>query len=328
VVAPSSVYTASAEDGFLDRTAPGSVINVVSAVGIWTVVWYMASSLAAMVRERDARLAATNRRLVLAQEEKTRHLLRTTHELKAPFAAIQANAQLLLGGYVGEVSPEAREVVERISTRAKRLAHEIQQMLQLANLRSAEKKEGTPSVFGLDELAAKCCSDLEPAARQRGVRVQTALEPVSLFLSRDHVEAVLRNLISNAVAYSREGGEVRVECGVASGGVPFARVVDGGIGIPPEKLPHVFDEYYRTDEAARHNKESTGLGLTIVRHIARSLGIRVRVESAPGAGTTFELAFPDAARRRADAAAEGMDARPNGAEMERREAAHGVPVDR
>jgi signal transduction histidine kinase len=66
-------------------------------------------------------------------------------------------------------------------------------------------------------------------------------------------------------------------------------VADRGIGIPADKLPHIFEDYYRTDEAVRHNKQSSGLGLAIVRHVAQEHGIRIRVESRPGVGTTFYL---------------------------------------
>ncbi len=75
-------------------------------------------------------------------------------------------------------------------------------------------------------------------------------------------------------------------------------VEDDGIGIVPEKLPRIFDDYYRTDEAVRHNRDSTGLGLAIARHVAAMHGIRVRVESAPGAGTRFTLRFPAPAGKR------------------------------
>ncbi len=108
----------------------------------------------------------------------------------------------------------------------------------------------------------------------------------------DHLNMMLSNLLSNAVNYSSEGGRVEVECRPAKGGAAVVSVRDHGIGIKPEKLPHVFEEFYRTDEAVRHNRESTGLGLAIVQQVANSHGIRVRVESAPGVGTTFRLEFP------------------------------------
>ena len=67
----------------------------------------------------------------------------------------------------------------------------------------------------------------------------------------------------------------------------------GGIGIPKEKLPLIFDDYYRTDQAVRHNRASTGLGLAIVRHVAQECGIAVQVRSAPGWGTRFTALLPE-----------------------------------
>ena len=78
----------------------------------------------------------------------------------------------------------------------------------------------------------------------------------------------------------------------ASGDQVVMAVRDDGIGIPAEKLALVFDEYYRTVEAARHNPASTGLGLAIVRQIAVADGIRIRVESARSHGTVFSVTFP------------------------------------
>ncbi len=110
--------------------------NFFLTIGIWLVVRYLASHLSLMVRKRDFELAETNRRLVAAYEERSRHMLTTTHQLKAPFAAIYSNAQLLLQGYCGEIPDESLKVIKRISLRCRRLTAEIQEMLQLANLSS------------------------------------------------------------------------------------------------------------------------------------------------------------------------------------------------
>ena len=110
------------------------------AIGIWLVVWYLASHLSSMVRRRDLELTETNARLVAAQEERARHMLATTHQLKAPFAAIYSNAQLLLQGYCGDVPDEALQVIQRITSRSRRLTTEIQEMLQLANLSSTSQQ--------------------------------------------------------------------------------------------------------------------------------------------------------------------------------------------
>ena len=87
-----------------------------------------------------------------------------------------------------------------------------------------------------------------------------------------------------------------MQCRVDARHRPEVTVEDHGIGIAADKLPRIFDEYYHTDEAARHNKRSTGLGLAIVRQVAQTHGIRVRVRSQAEAGTTFTLTFPSAVR--------------------------------
>jgi signal transduction histidine kinase len=88
------------------------------------------------------------------------------------------------------------------------------------------------------------------------------------------------------------------------------RVRDRGIGIPKEKLPKVFGDYFRASEAVQHNNASTGLGLAIVRQVARDAGIAVEVQSAPGWGTCFSLTIPLRDRRSPPAS---IDSRPPGA---------------
>jgi len=263
--------------------------NLALALFIWLAVWYLTSHLAAMVRARDEELGETNRRLEAALEERSRHMLRTTHELKAPFAAIHATTQLLLDGQCGPLPDEARAFVQRISTRCRRLANEIQEMVQLANLRS--ESQGTLPHAALDvaEILRGCIGQVKPLAEERKVIIEADLAQARTVGVEEHLKMLFANLLGNAVGYSYEGGRVRVRCRPGEGGGPEVVIEDHGIGIPADKLPRVFDEYYRTDEAVRHNKQSSGLGLAIVRHVAEEHGIRIRVESCPGAGTTFHL---------------------------------------
>ncbi len=109
----------------IEQNTTVAAVNVISSLGIWFIVWYLASYLSKMVREREYELAETNKRLALVQKEKTRHMLRTTHELKAPFAAIDANIQLLLKGHCGVLPDKALEVLNRIFYRSRRLGNEL-----------------------------------------------------------------------------------------------------------------------------------------------------------------------------------------------------------
>lgn len=270
------------------------VLQAASVAAIWAVIWFLVSRLAQTLRCHERELAATNRRLAAASVERAQHMLQTTHQLKAPFAAIHANTQLLLGGYCGELPPPARTVVEKIAARSAVLSQQIQEMLQLANLRSEGQMPPESTAVDLAALLDAVIAHLEPPARQRSIRFQRELTPVTVQAVPDHLRMLLDNVLLNAANYSLPGGEVSVVCRPADGDAATVVIRDRGIGIPPDKLPRIFEDYYRTDEAARHNRASTGLGLAIVRDVARKMRVAVQVESAPEWGTRFTLTIPRA----------------------------------
>jgi signal transduction histidine kinase len=288
-----------------DRNTPPVLIavalNFFLTIAIWLVVWYLASHLSSAVRQRDFELAQTNRRLVAAQEERSRHMLATTHQLKAPFAAIYSNAQLLEQGYCGPLPDDATQVSQRISARCRRLTAEIQEMLQLANLNSISQDSLPRARIVSTDMLLWCMSQVDPIARGRGVTFKTDLRPVALVGAEDHFKMLFINLLSNAVIYSHEKGVVHIGCRPGPNGQAVVTIADNGIGIAQNKLPRIFEEHYRTKEAVRHNKESSGLGLAIVKHVAEMYKIRIRVRSRLGSGTTFELMFPTPQNRSANA---------------------------
>lgn len=291
IISLAGIYSDRVLRGYVEDNLAVSTINVVSVLGIWLVVWYLASHIAAMVREREKELAAANSRLKNIQKERNRHMLRTTHELKAPFAAIHANSQLLLAGYCGELPDSANEVIQRIAARCSRLTNEIQKMLQLTNLRSAVNESLQRVTFDLAEVLEWCLVQIRPVAEERKVELETHISPVNIIGIEDYLKMLLVNLLTNAVQYSHDNGHVRVECYRVDENEAVIIIEDDGLGIPEDKLPRIFDEYYRTDEAVQHNKGSSGLGLTIVKHVAQIHNIKIKVESRPDSGTKFTLRF-------------------------------------
>jgi signal transduction histidine kinase len=267
-------------------------VNFFFTIGIWLVVWYLTSHLSSMLRRRDFELDETNRRLVAAQKERSRHMLATTHQLKAPFAAIYSNAQLLLEGYCGDIPDQASHVIQRITARCRRLTAEIQEMLQLANLNSISQQSLPRTKIVSTDLLLWCISQVNPMAQDHGITFKTDIRPVALMGTEDHFKMLFVNLLSNAVIYSHKNGQVHICCFRGPNSEPVVTIADNGIGIPAKKLPRIFEEHYRTKEGVQHNPESSGLGLAIVKHVAEIYGIRIRVESRPGFGTKFELKFP------------------------------------
>jgi signal transduction histidine kinase len=132
-----------------------------------------------------------------------------------------------------------------------------------------------------------------PAA-QKALTVTTNLpDPLPLLaVWPEHLEAILVNLLDNAVKYTPSGGEISLSTRVADNGVQIW-VRDNGIGIPPHDLPHVFDRFYRVDKArSRRAGQGAGLGLAIVKTLVEQNGGTIQVESRPGEGTVFSLLFP------------------------------------
>ena len=111
--------------------------------------------------------------------------------------------------------------------------------------------------------------------------------------SRD-LALLVRNLVDNAIRYTRPGGQVEVDLTADDGEVVLA-IVDTGLGIPSRDLPRIFERFYRVDRARSRETGGTGLGLSIVKHVAENHGGRVVVTSELGQGTRFEVRLPASA---------------------------------
>jgi two-component system, OmpR family, phosphate regulon sensor histidine kinase PhoR len=287
IVPASSIY----RNQFLAPDLHIIIIHSTMILAIWFVVWYLVSYISNLVRERDYELCTTNQRLKDTQEEKTKHLLRLTHELKAPFAAIDANIQLIQKGHCGILPEKALELLERIAARSRKLGEVIQAMLQLENVQKMATEMPNIESLDLAEIIRWCLTQVQPTAQKRGVKLETDLQSVRINANEDCMKMLFSNVISNAILYSHQDSEVKVECRPGNSR-PKVIVEDHGIGISDDKIDKIFDEYYRTDEAVSHNKNSNGLGLAIVKHVAQIHRLSIRVASEPNVGTKFEILFP------------------------------------
>jgi len=227
------------------------------------------------------------------QAEYDRHTLHTTHRLKAPLDIIRGNIALVLEGSLGEISEEIRAILTKTDERAKGMA---QMLLDMEHLTRLEGQAPAPERFVMTDIEAMvrtCVEELRPSAKRRGIGLRLALEPLSFPCVPEQLHLLLKNLLSNAITYSHDQGEVHVSCGQESTtSQGMVAIADSGIGIPAEALPRLFDDRFRTKESLRHNRASTGLGLAIVKHVARNHALRLRVASELGQGATFTVLFP------------------------------------
>jgi len=276
-------------------TTAGSFRRLVQSV-TWVivcfVVWYLIATLSNAVRRRDRQLELMNRQLMDVHEEMNRQMLVITHDLKAPFSGIESNIEVLRVRFWDDLPDKVQTIIDRINSRSEVLRQRIDSILMLGELRSQSIDKDTEVVeFDVVEVIQSVIENLRDRARERDVTIDLELDSCLVTTDRQKLLVLFENLISNAISYSQEGGSVEVD-GVRSGSTIDIRVVDHGIGIREDALPHIFEEYFRSREAARFNRSSTGLGLAIVKEIASHLDLRISVESAEGTGTTFRASIP------------------------------------
>jgi two-component system phosphate regulon sensor histidine kinase PhoR len=213
-----------------------------------------------------------------------------SHELKTPLAAIRAYAETLQLGALDD-RPVAEQFVGNIIEQADRINGLVQGMLQLSRVESSIAVQF--EWFDVVEAARPCIAAANAVARGKSIEIATDLpaEPLTIRCDRDGFQTILGNLLSNAVRYTSDAGQVNVA--IAQQGTHcVVRVSDTGIGISPEDLERIFERFYRAAKDRSKQTGGTGLGLSIVKHLAQALGGVVQVSSQPGSGSCFEVRLP------------------------------------
>lgn len=221
-----------------------------------------------------------------------------SHELKTPVGALALLAETL----VAEDEPAVvRRLAERLVGEAFRVAHTIEDLLELSRLEAdaGQLDQRLPVTVFLDEAVER----VRPAAERRGIPLRVVVPPRELAVDgeRRQLVSAVANLLDNAVKYSEPGSPVELKAGMSrSGRWIDVEVRDYGMGIPRRELQRIFERFYRVDRARSRETGGTGLGLAIVRHVASNHQGEVRVESREGKGSRFTLRLP--ARRALDGA--------------------------
>jgi len=211
-----------------------------------------------------------------------------SHELKTPIGALGLLAETL----TVEAYPQiAQRLASRIHSEAFRVSRIIDDLLDLSRIESEEAPPREPIYINL--VMAEAVERVRAAADQRHITIELAEPdpPVHVLGDRRQLVSAIHSLLENAVAFSYEGGTVRVEGGQADQSVRLS-VSDSGVGIPSRDLDRIFERFYRVDHGRSRETGGTGLGLSIVRHVAANHQGRVEVDSREGEGSTFTLILP------------------------------------
>ena len=217
------------------------------------------------------------------------------HEVKSPLAATEGWLNLVLSGMLKADPAEERHMLERVLLRVRTLRGMVNELISLTAIQTGNFSLKRAPVAVVDVVAEAVEAHREKAEEHRiSVKISDCVTGARVLADKDALSMIFSNLVENAVKYSRDGGDVLVRIG-REGMYVTVSVKDNGIGISPEDLAKVFDEFYRARNEQTASIPGTGLGLSLVKRLTELHEGTVGVSSEPGKGSEFIVRFPSIA---------------------------------
>ncbi len=257
-------------------------------VGVWIAA--LALVLGVAVFGGYLLLRDVNRDVRMA-EVRSQFVASVSHELKTPLTAIRMFAETLAMGRSRDEHTKA-EYLETIVGESERLARLVDNVLDFSKIEQGKKIYRLRPVR-LEDVADSAARAMQFPLAQQGFQLRFSAERdlPELRADPDAIQQAILNLLTNAMKYSGDAREIDLRL-CARNGDAVIEVADHGLGMAPDEQKHIFEKFYRAPSHESRLIAGTGLGLTLVDHIAKAHGGRVEVESAIGAGSTFSILIP------------------------------------
>jgi len=234
------------------------------------------------VAERTAELQTVN----LSLES---FVYSVSHDLKTPLRGVEGYSRLLQADYAGKLDDEGRLFIGNIRTGVARMNELIDDLLAYSRM---ERRRLNAGPLELDHLLDNLLAERGEEFAERGVQIERSLPPLSLSADADGLALVLRNLLENALKFSRQAARPRIEIGARQeDGNVTLWIKDNGIGFDMKYHDRIFEIFQRLHRLEDY--PGTGIGLALVKKAMQRMGGKVWAESAPGAGATFYLELPN-----------------------------------
>ncbi|MDP9065527.1 MAG: ATP-binding protein [Pseudomonadota bacterium] len=228
-----------------------------------------------------------------------RFLADASHELRTPLTVIKGELQEIASGTELN-NVELKERVGSVLEEVFRLEHLVSGLLVLSRLDAGET-QGVRVDVDLAELARSTAEQMRLMAEDRGLAIElSGLQEAVVRGDERRIKQIVVNLLDNAIRFTPRGGTVTLSTRTDRAGARM-EVSDTGVGIPNEALGHVFERFFRVDQARSRDDGGAGLGLAIVKSICAMHGAVIEVQSCVGAGSCFRVLFPQRTGNAADA---------------------------
>ena len=224
-------------------------------------------------------------------EMKSTFVSMVSHEIRSPLSTVLSQIKILMDGLAGELGPKQMDMLGKISRKVQGLVELSNELLDLSRIEAGLIVQDKQQVQ-LMEILENLVEFIQARAKEKNISL--SLEKADLPLINADIksmEEVFSNLITNAIIYTPEGGEVSVR-GEVKGRFVGISISDTGYGIAPDEIPRIFERFYRAKTEKTRNIVGTGLGLPIVKSIVEAHNGTVKVESKEGVGSTFYVRLP------------------------------------
>jgi signal transduction histidine kinase len=233
-----------------------------------------------------------SRQLEIASKHKSDFLANMSHELRTPLNAIIGFSEALNERMFGELNEKQAEYIQDIHSSGRHLLALINDILDLSKV-EAGRMELDLAEFDIATTLENALTLVKERAQRHGIRLRLEVQPdIGMFVADERkLKQILLNLLSNAVKFTPEGGKITV-CADRSGAGLQIAVSDTGVGIAADDHEAIFEEFRQVGNDYTRKAEGTGLGLALTRRFVELHGGTIRVESSPGAGSTFTFTLP------------------------------------
>jgi signal transduction histidine kinase len=234
-----------------------------------------------------------SQKLYEINNEKTKYLLYATHQLKAPFAAIQSYVDIILDGYTGEIPNSTRDIILKVKERCELLTNVIKEMLELAKLKSRDSSDIVFNKINITEVLSAVIKRFEVVTRTNNIRIDFNPETENHYImgSERQLDILFSTLLENAIDYSLPDSIISVIIKKIGISQLYIGIQDHGIGISEKNIDKIFNEFFRSNNAVEFHNNGTGLGLSIAKEVAAIHNTTIQVESELGKGSCFSVIF-------------------------------------
>lgn len=284
--------------GFTQQVPYQSLTYVSGMLGVLALtlylVVYMTTSIAQQLRFRQHDLTEANRHLEEKDDIKNQYVLRVTHDIKGHLAAIDSCLGLVHNETAGPLNEQQKDLTGRAFRRTNQCLEFVLALLKVTRLKLAGKKEIT--CFSLRACIARTIGAVERQAQDKQITLKFDLDKgIDQYCGEAvMIEDSIMNLLANAVKYTPQGGRVNMTVRDLPQWIEIA-IQDTGIGIPESEQAHVFEEFFRAQNAKTTEKDGTGLGLSFAKQVIERHGGSIRLDSQENKGSTFTLTLSKSA---------------------------------